>query len=82
MLLDEPSTNMDAACRQRTVELLRELKRQGMALIIATHDLQSFVGVADRTLQLSDGRLSSEDRLLESLPEKVTPIAARVRRTV
>ncbi len=81
MLLDEPTTNMDAGCRQRTVELLRELKRQGMALLVATHDPQSFMGVADRMLLLNDGRLASAEHLLEGLPDKVTSIATRARGT-
>lgn len=79
MLLDEPSANMDAVCRKRTVELLQLLKGQGMALVIATHDPQSFLTVADRTLLLRDGRLADANRLLEELPDKVTPITPRVR---
>jgi len=81
MLLDEPTANMDAACRQRTVELLRALNGQGMALIVATHDPQAFSGVSERILELHDGRLRDSDPTLGELPEKVTPIGRRVRGT-
>ena len=76
MLLDEPTANMDAACRQRTVELLAELKRQGVGLMVATHDPLSFSAVTEKTLNLCDGRLSDETPGTE-LPEKVTPIGRR-----
>ncbi len=55
MLLDEPTTNMDLGCRQRTVELLRALKSEGVCLVVATHDPLHFADVADRTLDLADG---------------------------
>ena len=75
MLLDEPTANMDTVCRQRTVELLRVLKAQGVALLVATHDPLSFAGVADRTFYLSDGRLGEPACGAGELPQKVTPIA-------
>lgn len=79
MLLDEPTTNMDVDCRQRTVELLRALKSEGVCLIIATHDPLHFADVADRTLQLADGRLRQGGDIRDQLPDKVTPIGRRVR---
>jgi energy-coupling factor transporter ATP-binding protein EcfA2 len=81
MLLDEPTANMDTGCRQRTVELLKVLKQQGMALLVATHDIHAFARVAERTWDLRDGRLSDADLAPADLPEKVTPIARRLRGT-
>jgi tungstate transport system ATP-binding protein len=81
MLLDEPTANMDTACRQRTVELLQVLKQQGMALLVATHDIHAFAEVAESTWDLRDGRLRDADLAPADLPDKVTPIARRVRWT-
>ena len=81
MLLDEPTANMDAGCRQRTVELLQVLKQEGVALVIATHDPLPFTIMADRTLGLVDGRLEEVDPSPSVLPEKVTPIKRRVQVT-
>jgi tungstate transport system ATP-binding protein len=81
MLLDEPTANMDAACRQRTVELLEELKRQGVGLVVATHDPLCFSAVAECTLSLCDGRLNDAGPGSGELPEKVTPIGRRARGT-
>jgi len=81
MLLDEPTANMDSACRQRTVELLQLLKGQGMALLVASHDAPSFCGVAEYTWDLCDGRLTDAESTPAGLREKVTPIARRARGT-
>jgi len=76
MLLDEPTANMDTHCRQKTVGLLASLKQQGVALVVATHDPLHFAEIADRTLLLHDGQLSSSARAWAhaDLSAKVTPI--------
>ena len=79
MLLDEPTTNMDMACRMRTVELLKSLKDEGVALVVATHDTQHFVELSDRVLRIDAGRLHEEPAGLSGFPQKVTPIGARAR---
>jgi len=81
MLLDEPTTNMDSACRHRTVDLLQALRDSGVALIIATHDPLHFATVADRVWRLADGRLTQEPALPSDFPDKVTPIKPRARVT-
>ena len=73
MLLDEPTTNMDADCRCRTIELLQALKKEGLALMVATHDPLHFAEIADRTLHLVDGQLSVDQSPVPDLPESVTP---------
>lgn len=74
MLLDEPTANMDLHCRQRTVELLRVLKAEGVCLVVASHDPLHFADVADRTLDLVEGKLLERSSAYADLPEKVTPI--------
>lgn len=83
MLLDEPTANMDVGCRRRTVELLLALKREGVALLVATHDPLPFAPLADRTLCLSDGQLNDHalDPLISGLRARGTPVVRRVRVT-
>jgi len=81
MLLDEPTTNMDSACRRRTVDLLQTLRDSGVALIIATHDPMHFATLADRVWHLADGRLDEEPAAPSDFPDKVTPIKTRIRVT-
>jgi len=59
MLLDEPVTNMDQESRIRTTNLLSQLKDQGMALFVASHDTEQFYTLADNTFTLQDGSLVS-----------------------
>ena len=66
LLLDEPITNMDHDSRLRTTELLLNLKQQGVALVVSSHDPVHFETLTDSCLQLSEGRLhgfSSSDNI-------------------
>lgn len=59
LLLDEPITNMDQGSRLRTVQLLLNLKQQGVALVVSSHDPAHFKLLTDNWLQISEGRLHS-----------------------
>lgn len=57
LLCDEPTGNLDTKNRDSILDLLEELNRDGLTIIIATHDL----AVANRChqqLELQDGHLS------------------------
>ncbi len=68
LLLDEPTANLDQASRQRTLELLFPFVQGGMSLVIASHDAHHFEHLADRTLQLHEGRL------VETEASKIRPL--------
>ena len=71
----------DAMEQKFKVELLEELKRQGVGLVVATHDPLCFSAVAECTLNLCDGRLNDAGPGSGELPERVTPIGRRARGT-
>ena len=57
LLLDEPITTMDHGSRLQTLQLLQNLKQQGVALVISSHDPFHFEALTDRVVQISDGRV-------------------------
>lgn len=59
LLLDEPTANMDREARNRTISLLRQLRDEGMALLIASHDPECFAALVNEHLNLSAGRLQT-----------------------
>ncbi len=60
LLLDEPTSQLDAAGRSELVAVLAGLKREGYALLVVEHDLEPFRGLADRCLHMDGGRLVAE----------------------
>ena len=57
LLLDEPTRGMDTELKWELAELLEELARKGMAVMLVTHDVEFAARVAQKVLILSGGEL-------------------------
>ncbi|MFK8907323.1 ABC transporter ATP-binding protein [Streptomyces sp. YS-3] len=58
LIADEPTGQLDAETGLSVMELLRAVVRsEGVTALVATHDTQ-LLGLADRVLELSDGRIT------------------------
>lgn len=61
LLADEPTGQLDSRTGQGIIELIHTLVRaEQLAVIVATHD-PSHLALADRVVELSDGRIVSRD---------------------
>ena len=60
LLADEPTGELDAATAQKVYGLIRELAREvGATVLMVSHDAGS-AAIADRVVQIRDGRVSAE----------------------
>jgi ABC-2 type transport system ATP-binding protein len=57
MLLDEPTVGVDIDARQAIQQMIGELARRGMGVLLATHDLEQAEWLSDRVGFLLSGRL-------------------------
>jgi len=55
LLLDEPTAALDAATARHVGATLTSLARDGLCVVVATHDLSFAADVADRVVALRDG---------------------------
>lgn len=60
LLLDEPTTGLDLVAQQHFLDLLRELARQGITLVLATHHIEEIVPEIDRVVLLRGGRVLAD----------------------
>jgi heme exporter protein A len=58
LLLDEPTTGLDAAATSLLVEVLRAERDRGRLVLVATHDFGAAARLADRVIVLSRGRIA------------------------
>jgi putative ABC transport system ATP-binding protein len=56
VLADEPTGNLDSAASADLVDLLRALNRQGVTLVVVTHD-HGVAAAMTRRVELQDGRV-------------------------
>jgi len=57
LLADEPTGNLDTVSGQQVLELLQEMNKNGLTLVVVTHD-PDVARLADRVLILADGRVA------------------------
>jgi energy-coupling factor transporter ATP-binding protein EcfA2 len=60
VLLDEPTRGLDYGAKDRLVEVLTDLARDGRAVVIGTHDVEFVASVADRVVVLADGEVVAD----------------------
>ncbi len=57
LLLDEPTRGLDYGSKRRLVTILRDLARNGTAILLASHDVELVAEVADRVAIIADGEI-------------------------
>jgi energy-coupling factor transport system ATP-binding protein len=60
LLLDEPTRGMDYARKRELGALLRELCAEGVAVLLATHDVEFVATIAGRVVLLGDGGIVAD----------------------
>jgi ABC-2 type transport system ATP-binding protein len=66
LILDEPFANLDPSSQIRLKNLLKDLKRQGMTLLISSHDLSHVIEVCDRIVLLEKGQVVEDMKTNET----------------
>lgn len=71
LLLDEPSAGLEAQSVLLLLDVLKRHREAGKGAVVATHDLDTFLPVADRVLLLREGQLIADltPRELHMQPE-------------
>ncbi len=55
LILDEPTTSLEAREKQQLFQVIRDLRAQGTAVVFISHHLDEVVELCDRTVILRDG---------------------------
>jgi putative multiple sugar transport system ATP-binding protein len=56
LILDEPTSALNETDSENLLDLLRELKKQGVTSVLISHKLQEVIAVADKVTVLRDGQ--------------------------
>jgi glutamate transport system ATP-binding protein len=60
MLFDEPTSALDPEMINEVLDVMVELARQGMTMIVVTHEMSFARRVADRVVFMADGQIVEE----------------------
>jgi rhamnose transport system ATP-binding protein len=71
LIIDEPTRGIDVGTKAEVHRLLSELAGQGLAILMISSELPEVLGMADRVLVVSEGRLTADIPRSEATPEAV-----------
>src|SRR6185437_7421689 len=60
LMCDEPTRGIDIGARAEIYRMLRELANDGVAVLVASSDLDEVLTIADRILVMAKGRVVAE----------------------
>lgn len=72
LMLDEPTRGMDPWHRRQMIEVLHQVQADGVAVVMATHDVELVAGAADRVVMLGNGSVVVDGSPVEVLADSLT----------
>ncbi len=76
LILDEPTRGIDVGAKAEIYQLMHDLARKGMSIILISSDLPEIINLSDRVLVISEGRvavsLSGDDVTQEKIMSYAT----------
>ncbi len=67
IVLDEPTTGLDARETQRVMEIVQRLQREGCTILMVTHNMRLVREYADRIIAMEDGIILRDVRNFEEI---------------
>ena len=78
LIFDEPTQGIDVGARAEIYELMVGLLEEGKAIIMISSDMDELLGMSDRIVVLSEGKLAGELSRREFSQDKVLDLASGV----
>jgi len=60
LIFDEPTRGIDVGTKQEIYQLMTELANNGNAILMISSDMEELLGMSDRIIVLSEGKLAGE----------------------
>lgn len=77
LLLDEPTRGIDVGAKYEIYELIIDLAAKGKTVIMVSSEMPELLGVCDRILVMSGGRLAGEVNAADATQEEIMALAAK-----
>ncbi|MBD0690546.1 sugar ABC transporter ATP-binding protein [Streptomyces sp. CBMA123] len=75
LILDEPTRGVDIGAKAEIYQIIADLARDGVAVLVISSELPEVLGLADRILVMQNGRITGELGRAEASEEAVLALA-------
>ena len=77
LLLDEPTRGIDVGAKYEIYQLIIDLAARGKSVIVASSEMPELLGICDRILVMSGGKLAGEVDAATATQEQIMTLAAK-----
>ena len=77
LLLDEPTRGIDVGAKYEIYQLILDLANQGKTVIMVSSEMPELLGVCDRIVVMSGGRVAGEVDAANTTQEEIMTLAAK-----
>ena len=77
LLLDEPTRGIDVGAKYEIYQLILNMAREGKGVIMVSSEMPELLGICDRILVMSGGRLAGEVDAQNTTQEEIMTLAAK-----
>ena len=77
LLLDEPTRGIDVGAKYEIYELILKLAKEGKLVIVVSSEMPELLGICDRILVMSGGKLAGEVDARNTSQEEIMTLAAK-----
>lgn len=77
LLLDEPTRGIDVGAKYEIYQLIIDLANKGKGIIVVSSEMPELLGICDRIMVMSNGRLAGEGLTNDLTQEDIMTMAAK-----
>ena len=77
LLLDEPTRGIDVGAKYEIYQLILDLANKGKTVLVVSSEMPELLGICDRILVMSGGRLAGEVNAADTTQEEIMSLAAK-----
>jgi len=77
LLLDEPTRGIDVGAKYDIYQLMIELAAKGKGIIMVSSEMPELLGITDRILVMSNGRMAGIVNTSETTQEEILRLSAK-----
>ena len=82
LILDEPTRGVDVGAKKEIYDLINEFKSQGKAVIMISSEMPEILGLSDRILVLSQGRVTGEFDIKDASQEAILKCSVETKEAI
>jgi len=76
-LMDEPTRGIDVGAKYEIYQIIIDMAKEGKSVVMVSSEMPELLGVCDRILVMSNGRLAGEVNAASATQEEIMTLAAK-----